>query len=95
MRVEHHWLKTESQVDFLRPVWADLGDELRIYQNNILQVLYFKINEATVLLDQSIGEESDNVSMKGVTSKKGCLKKGKFALKFKTCLKKCLNDLIT
>jgi hypothetical protein len=95
LRVEHHWLKTESQVDFLRLVWADLRDELRIHQNNILQVLYFKINEATVLLDQSIGEESDDICMKGVTSKKGCLKKGKFALKFKTCLEKCLNDLIT
>src|SRR6266516_5222156 len=57
LRVEHHWLKTECQVEFLRSVWSDLGEHLQVHQNNILRVLYLKINETTLLIDQVIGNK--------------------------------------
>jgi hypothetical protein len=95
LRVEHHWLKTECQVEFLRSVWSDLGEHLQVHQNSILQVLYFKISETTLLIDQIIGNKDDDASVQSVLSKKGPYRKGKFALKIKDCLQKTLNDLAT
>ncbi|KIX07875.1 uncharacterized protein Z518_02529 [Rhinocladiella mackenziei CBS 650.93] len=95
LRVEHHWLKTECQVEFLRSVWSDLGEHLQVHQNSILRVLYLKINETTLLIDQIIGNKDDDVSVQSVLTENGHYRKGKFALMIKDCLHKTLNDLAT
>jgi hypothetical protein len=95
LRVEHHWLKTESQVEFLRSVWSDLAESLQVHQNNILQVLYIKLHEAIVIIDQIIGCKDEDPSMQSVLSKSGRFQKVKFAVKIKDCLQKTLDDLAT
>ncbi|KAK5050438.1 hypothetical protein LTR84_003719 [Exophiala bonariae] len=95
LRVEHHWLRTESQVEFLRSIWSVLADSLQVHQNNILQVLYLKLQEATMTMDQMIGTRSEEPSMQDVLSKSGPFRKVKFALKLKDCLQKTLEDLST
>ncbi|KAJ9602315.1 hypothetical protein H2200_013170 [Cladophialophora chaetospira] len=96
LRVEHHWLKTESQVKLLRSVRSDLGDQLQVHQNNVLRVLYIKVNETILLIDQVIGDNKDDgPSMQSILTKKGQYRKAKFALKIKECLHKTLDDLKT
>lgn len=95
LRVEHHWLRTESQVEFLRNIWFALADPLQVHHNNILQVLYLKLQEAIFTIDQMIGTKNEDPSIQSVLSKSGPFQKFRFATKLKDCLRKTLDDLST
>jgi hypothetical protein len=93
LRVEDHWVKLEIQIDFLRAIWADLGDRFQIHQNNVLRVLQCKLQEATILLDSAVGKSEDETTIKHVIGKKGRLHKGAFALSLQECLETIIGDL--
>jgi hypothetical protein len=60
--VRSHWKRTSIQLDFVNRIWESLDKEHQDIQNQILQVLNGKLNNATSKLDKLIKKGSDHHS---------------------------------
>ena len=93
LRTEDHWIKLETQIEFLGTIWNTLEDRLQVHQSTLLHMLYVKLQDATGLLDGAIGTPQEKPSMISVIGKNGPWRRLKYALSLKECLKRLLKDL--
>ena len=91
LRLEHTWLKMESQIVFLRSIWETLPDRYQLHLHTVLVQFQFKLQQATVLIDGFIGTHDEEVCMDSVMRKKGAIRKLNLALG-KKCLVDTIND---
>lgn len=93
MKVEVHWLKIQHQLEFLRKVWSNLDEDYQTHQNTVLQVLQGKVTATTTLIDRVIGSPDGEASLRTIKSRKGDVRRAKYALWAKDRLNDALADL--
>ena len=81
LEVKSVWVKSEIQMELLSRIWNTLDERLQELQVEWFRVLQRKLKEAVREFDELIGEEEVEADMLSILTKKGKLKRGKFALR--------------
>lgn len=91
--IENRWLKTEEQLKRLRSLSSELGDQLCMHQDQVLQILQGKLAEGIVLIDGVIGDRSNQPTVRSIATKSGTVKRTKYAVRLKACLEKTIQEI--
>ncbi|KFY97543.1 hypothetical protein V500_02029 [Pseudogymnoascus sp. VKM F-4518 (FW-2643)] len=93
LSIEGVWLKTETQVDAIRKMWGSLDERLQIHQNHVLALLQEKLQIAISIINGLDTMPSDEPTLKILISRRGDMKKLKYATYVKGLLDRILRDL--
>jgi hypothetical protein len=91
--IVNRWIKTEEQLKRLRALSSELGDELCMHEDQVLQILQGKLAEGIALVDGVIGEESGQPTIRSIVTKPGTIKRMKYALRLKACIEKIIQEI--
>ncbi|KAF7505533.1 hypothetical protein GJ744_000695 [Endocarpon pusillum] len=91
--IQDYWIKIEHQISALRTVWEALGERLQIHQNLVLQVLQGKLQNAINKFDSLIGVREQISVWDKIISKRGEVKRLKYAAYAKASLDAIIDDL--
>ena len=87
--IEQHWNRTAIQLEFLRPVWSEMGENHQRLQDQMLQKLYNKLT-MTISRLQKVTRTESNSQTSGEPVMK--IRKGKYLLS-KSDLDESIADL--
>ena len=93
LEVKSVWVKSEIQMELLSRIWNTLDERLQELQIEWFRVLQRKLKEAVREFDELIGEEEVEADMLSILTKKGKLKRGKFALRACNHLERMIREL--